>query len=49
MDFKDSVATDKDSPVTDFKDSSTYWLQTVLEDRAESAPPPAPAEPETER
>lgn len=26
-----------------------YWLQMVLEDRAESAPPPAPVEPEVER
>lgn len=26
-----------------------YWLQTVLEDRAESAPPPAATEPEDER
>lgn len=26
-----------------------YWLQTVLEDRAESAPPPAPVEPEGDR
>lgn len=24
--------------------SMRYWLQTVLEDRAESAPPPAPDE-----
>jgi hypothetical protein len=22
--------------------AAAYWLQTVLEDRAESAPPPAP-------
>jgi hypothetical protein len=34
-----------------FKDSKAaalevYWLQTVLDDRAESAPPPAPVEPE---
>ncbi|MEH2512233.1 hypothetical protein V1291_003587 [Nitrobacteraceae bacterium AZCC 1564] len=26
-----------------------YWLQTVLEDRAESAPPPAPPKPEGEQ
>ncbi|MCC8961635.1 hypothetical protein H8A95_04690 [Bradyrhizobium sp. Pear76] len=26
-----------------------YWLQTVLEDRAESAPPPAPASKEAAR
>lgn len=36
----------------DSKDSEAaahrYWLQTVLEDRAESAPPPAPVEPEQE-
>ena len=26
-----------------------YWLQTVLEDRAESAPPPAAAERDADR
>jgi hypothetical protein len=38
----------------DSKDSSSsyleaYWQQTILEDRAESAPPPASVEPEAER
>jgi hypothetical protein len=28
---------------------ATYWLRTVLEDRAESAPPPATADDESER
>ncbi len=27
----------------------TYWLRTILEDRAESAPPPPPRDPEDER
>jgi hypothetical protein len=36
----------KDSPQAHFE---AYWLQTVLEDRAESAPPPAPVDPEAER
>jgi hypothetical protein len=26
-----------------------YWLQTVLEDRAESAPPPAPVDEDADR
>jgi len=42
----------KDSSATDLKDSiavEAYWLQTVLEDRAESAPPPAPVEPEDDQ
>ncbi|MEH2499573.1 hypothetical protein V1294_006052 [Bradyrhizobium sp. AZCC 1678] len=39
MEFKDSIA----------EEAACYWLQTVLEDRAESAPPPAPVEPEAER
>jgi len=43
MDCKDSSATNSKDSIED------YWLQTVLEDRAESAPPPAPVEPETER
>jgi hypothetical protein len=33
----------KDSPAVE-----SYWLTTVMEDRAESAPPPADAE-ETDR
>ena len=35
----------------DSKDSiaAAYWLQTVIEDRAESAPPPAPAEQDADR
>lgn len=32
MDFKDSIAA---------VGAAAYWLQTVLEDRAESAPPPS--------
>jgi hypothetical protein len=28
---------------------AAYWLQTVLEDRAESAPPPATAERDADR
>jgi hypothetical protein len=39
----------KDSPTTSASPVAQYWLITVLEDRAESAPPPAPAEPESER
>jgi hypothetical protein len=38
MDSKDSTA-----------DLHSYWLQTVLEDRAESAPPPAAAEQDADR
>jgi len=37
----------KDSPAPEAL-SAAYWLQTVLEDRAESAPPPPAAE-ETEQ
>jgi hypothetical protein len=43
----------KDSGATDFKDASVaaaaYWLQTVMEDRAESAQPPVPVEAGTAR
>lgn len=39
MEFKDSIAAEA---------AEAYWLQTVLEDRAESAPPPA-VEPEDEQ
>jgi hypothetical protein len=40
-----------DSSAADSKDSiaARYWLQTVIEDRAECAPPPAPVEPEDDR
>jgi hypothetical protein len=38
MDFKDSEAT-----------IDSYWLRTVLEDRAESAPPPEAAERDADR
>jgi hypothetical protein len=42
-----------DSIARSQKDSAAavarYWLQTVLEDRAESAPPPAEAAEEGER
>jgi hypothetical protein len=36
----------KDSPQAHF---DAYWLQTVLEDRAESATPPAGTDDEAER
>ncbi|MEH2536501.1 MULTISPECIES: hypothetical protein [unclassified Bradyrhizobium] len=40
----------KDSQSAGIKDSraAAYWLQTVLEDRAESAPLPVSVEPEAE-
>jgi len=49
MNFKGSVATDKDSTPVDLKD---WVIARVLEDRAESAPPPSPApaaEPDAEQ
>jgi hypothetical protein len=33
----------------DSEDVEAYWLRTVLEDRAESASPPAPAERDADR
>lgn len=39
----------KDSPAPDPDDLHAYWLQTAIEDRAESALPPPHADEETDR
>lgn len=39
----------KDSPAPESLSAAAYWLRTVLEDRAESAPPPPDADEETDR
>jgi hypothetical protein len=47
MDSKDSIAAAASDSIA--AAAADYWLQTVLEDRAESAPPPAATETGAER